>query len=428
MPTLTEKARGPAAGAAVAASLVLAAGCLGDRSTAERRAERASSEDATIHVAAAFPWEARDEILFGKGLDLAVDEVNAAGGVGGRPLELVIRDDGGSVREGKLIAQELVDDPRIMAVIGHLQSYVSIPAAAVYDLAGLPMIAPTSTSPDLTRRGYDRVFRLLFTDRDTGREMAEFAARKGYDRVAVVYERTVYGRGAANAFGERASEVGVEIVGRASYDPGGARRNLGQRRLLERLERERFDALFVAGQVPQAGHVLEEARSLGIDQPVLGTDAMASTTLIEEGGEAAAGTVLPVPFHPADPRPQVQEFVEAFRTRFGVEPDAGAALAYDAVKLLARAMRTAGTPAPAEVSRVLRTTDGWSGVTGRMAFDEAGDLAGRPRIVKVVVRDGRLAFLESSPSATGRPGASPPAVPLSADPEPTSASRRETGN
>src|SRR5690606_39739667 len=109
---------------------------------------------AEIVIGAPWPWEARSALGYSKGLDMAVAEINGAGGVLGRPLRIKRVDDRESVAEGRLAAQQLAEDREVVAVIGHLQSYVSVPAAAIYDMAGLVMIAPTSTDPRLTSQGY----------------------------------------------------------------------------------------------------------------------------------------------------------------------------------------------------------------------------------------------------------------------------------
>src|SRR5690606_29087999 len=127
--------------------------------------------------------------------------------------------------EGELVAQRLANDPHVVAVVGHLQSYVSVPAAAIYDLSGLVMAAPTATDPELTARGYSRVFRATFTDIEVGRQMAEYAARRGYQRIGIYYIRSDYGRNLANAFEERANDLGLSIPVRQSYEPGDAGRS-----------------------------------------------------------------------------------------------------------------------------------------------------------------------------------------------------------
>lgn len=378
--------------AASLCALAALSGCGGSASAAEERATRAAEGQGELVIAAVWPWEAQNGLRYGEGLELAVEEINAAGGIAGRPLRIQREDDRESVNDGLLIAQRLAEDPSVVAVIGHLQSYVSVPAAAIYDLAGMVMLAPASTDPALTAKGYSRVFRGTFTDEDTGREMAEFAAERGYRTVAIYYHRNPYGRTLANAFEERAAEVGVSVAARASYDAAQDDEGSGFAPTLEDWKAMELDAVFVAGQVPLAGRLIAEIRRHGIDVPVLGGDAMGAPSLITEGGGAVEGTVVVGGFHADEPRPAVQTFVRAFRARYGVEPDAGSALGYDAVRVLAHAMSRAPEPTPDGIGAELRRVRGWEGVTGTFTFDESGALVG-PRLLKLVVRNGRFEYL-----------------------------------
>jgi branched-chain amino acid transport system substrate-binding protein len=378
------------------ALLVLAA-CGGADTPAEERVERARKASGDVVVGVAWPWEARKGIRYGEGLDMAVEEINAAGGVNGRRLRLVRVDDKESVDEGRIVAQRLSADPEVVAVIGHLQSYVSVPAAAIYDLGGLVMLSPAATDPELTAQGYKRVFRATFTDKTVGRRMAEFAGGRGHRRVAIYYIRNIYGRGLANAFEERANDLGMSVVARQSYDQS----EQASERTFEATLREwgalDLDAIFLAGEVPSAATFVAAARRQGITAPIIGGDALNSPALLSVAGEAAEGTIVASVFHPDEPRPAVQRFTEAFRKRFGAAPDAGSALGYDAVRLLAHAMTQAKSTVPDEVARSLHAVRGWQGVTGAFSFDDAGDLVDKP-VVKMVVRGGKFEYVAEQPT------------------------------
>jgi branched-chain amino acid transport system substrate-binding protein len=374
--------------------------CSESRPPAAERARRAASAEGDILVAAVWPWQQRAGIRYGEGMDLAVDEVNAAGGIRGRRLRLQRHDDRESVDEGMIIAQRIASDPSIMAVIGHLQSYVTLPAAAIYEQAGLVLVAPTATDPTLTTRGYKRVFRATFTDRDTGQQLAEFA-RGRFRRIGICYIRNTYGRNLANAFEERASELGLSIAARRSYD---ANEQVSMR-AFEPMVREwrtlALDAVFVAGEVPSAAMFVAQARADGLDVPILGGDAMGVPVLMSAAGAAAEGMLVASYFHPGEQRPEVQKFRAAFQKRFGAPPDAGAALGYDAVQVLVRGMRAAGTSAPDEVARALPTLPAWEGVTGTFKFDEQGATVGK-RVVLMKVQDGRFEYLQPGETASPR--------------------------
>lgn len=373
-----------------------AAACTRGGSPSEARA-RVATGAGDIVVAAPWPWEARGgELRYAQGLDLAVKEINETGGIDGRRIRLIRPDDRQSVNEGRLIAQRLAEDPEVMAVIGHLQSYVTVPAAAIYDLAGLPLVSPMSTSAELTSRNYARIFRVILTDRMIGRQMADYAIDRGYRRAVIYYVRNEYGRALANAFEERYQQgnAEVEILARHSYDAGQDLSPHSLEPVLKAWANLVPDAIFLAGEVPQAGRIIAAIRAAGMDTPVLGPDAMSSSTLISEGGDAVEGTVVASFFHPDEPRDEVSAFVTRFRATYEVSPDLASALGYDAVWLLARAMRVARTPGPADVSQALRRTE-WRGVTGDFRFDEQGELLDR-HIIRLVVRGGKFTYLQQA--------------------------------
>ena len=153
-----------------------AAAC-GGQSARDARVARVAGQSGDIVIGGAWPWEARQAALYAQGMDLAVDEVNAAGGIRGRRLRIQREDDHESVDGGRLVAQRLAANPDVVAVIGHMQSYVTLPAAAIYEQAGLVLIAPASTDPALTRQGYQHVFRAIFTDTQVGGDGGDAAAQ-----------------------------------------------------------------------------------------------------------------------------------------------------------------------------------------------------------------------------------------------------------
>jgi len=363
-------------------------GCGGGRTVAEERAYRAARATGPILIGVA----ADPEGSMWRGIRMAVEETNAAGGVLGRELRVVQRYDESSVAKAKLVAQQFARNLDIVAVIGHWGSDMAISASATYEFAGLLMICPAATSPKLTEQGFHLVFRTSPSNRRVGPRLAEFAADQGYQRVMIVSARDAYGRGLGNVFEMRAAEAGITVVDRASYQDG--ERNFEP--LLADWGRLDFDAVFVAGTMPEAAHVVAQARRVGVSRPVLGGEGLATDALWEIAGEAAEGAMAAAYFHPAEPRPEVQRFTDDFRARYGAPPDVWAAQGYDAVRLLAHAMETAGTTVPEDVAAALRSMGpasaaSWTGVTGPHAFLKDGDVVGKP-IVLTIMRDGRLAY------------------------------------
>lgn len=385
-------------GAAPLVAGMIAASC-GHQSPADARAARAAHAKGDILIGVAWPWATRKEIHFGDGLQLAVDQINAGGGIGGRRLSLVRVDDHESVDHGRMVAQQLADNLDVVAVIGDLESYVAVPASAIYSLSGMVMIAPTATDPALTSGGYPRIFRETLTEPEIGRQLADFAKMRGYHRVAICYIRDNYGRGLANAFEERAMEVGLTVIARQSYDASGDVTMESFEPALADWKRQDPDVIFLAGEVPSAGLFIAEARKDGITAPIIGGDALSSPALMQEAGAAAEGTVVGSLFHPDEPRPEVRRFSVAFQERYGARPDAGAALGYDAVQMLAQAMRAAKSTVPDSISKALHHLRDWPGVTGAVSFDSVGNLIGRT-VVMLVVHDGQFDYLPVPPTTT----------------------------
>lgn len=381
----------------VAGGILIALGsCGGPRDIASERARRARAGAGPIKIAAAWPWSVRSDGLYWEGMRMAMNEVNETGGILGRPLQIIKEDDRESVNEGRLVAQRLADNPDVVAVIGHLNSHVTIPAADIYDAAGLLMLTPGSTNPALTQSGHQLVFRSVNNDEEIARQMVGFAEWRGYRRVSICYVRNSYGLGLANAFEQRARELRIDVVDRQSYDPAVTENPMSFQRLVAQWRDLDFDVLFLAGMAPQAGYLIKQIRTEGITVPILGGDALDTPELILSAGDAAEGVIIASVFHPDDPRPEVQRFNRLFRASYDMEPDSWAARGYEAVRLLADAMNAAGSAAPEDVALQFRRMESWQSLTGTISFRSNGDVAGRS-IVKTIVENGRFKFLDDAP-------------------------------
>jgi branched-chain amino acid transport system substrate-binding protein len=384
--------RVPSIGAWALAVVAALVACRTPRDPAAERDQRARAASGDLVIAAAWPWELRKEIRYGEGLQMAIDEVNAGGGIRGRKLRLARYDDRESIDHGRRIAQQIAADPDVVAVIGHLQSYITVQAAPVYSQAGLVLVAPTATDPQLTMHGLARVFRATFTDDSVGRQLAEVASARGWKKIGVYYIRNEYGRNVANAFEARAAQLGLTVPVRSSYDPSEQASERTFEQVIDEWKALEMDAIVLAGEVPSAAIFVAQARRHGIAVPILGGDAMSSPGLMSVAKEAAEGVIVASFFHADEPRPEIQSFTAAFAQKYGVPPDAGSALGYDCVQLIARAMRNAKTAAPDDVATALHALRAWRGVTATFTFEENGDMTEKPVILSVV-RGGQFEFL-----------------------------------
>nr|WP_260440181.1 ABC transporter substrate-binding protein [Cohnella lubricantis] len=352
---------------------MLLAGCAGGEGAGR------GSGKGDIVIGVGWPLATRNEGL-AEGVAMAAEEINDAGGVLGRRLRIESIDDGGLPAEGLDAARRFADDPDIAAVIGHRGSSVSIPASDVYEQAGIVMLSPGSTSPKLTERDQQYIFRTIPSDARIGARMAQFAASKGYQRVAILYSDDEYGRGLANAFEDSGKEAGIETIDRLT----GYADRTDLARIVRGWKALACDAVFIADVMPAAGHTVADLRQAGAAFPILGGDGLDSAELRELAGPAAEGAVVASIFNPEDSRPAVKDFMQRYEARYGEQPGKWAAQGYDALDLLADAIAKAGSAKPAAIAEALRSMSGWEGVTGSHTFDASGDVTDMPVVLKTM--------------------------------------------
>ena len=324
-----------------------------------------------------------------RGAELAVKEINARGGIGGRPLALRVMDDSGRADIAIRIAQELVDDPTVVAVVGHLTSGASLAAARVYGEARRPlvMISPSASSPDLSGVN-PYVFRVCPSDLSHGAQLARFARQTlGARRVGVIYIDDDYGRGLRLSFAAEFRRLGGEIV---EEDPALSTTPSLEPYLARLRQSGGVDALMLATERGGAELALREMGRIGAHWPALGGDAL---TGIEAAGPIAEGVRLSSAYLVDRPGDRNTQFVEAYARAYpGRRPDHRGAGAYDAVQILATALANAGTDRKAirdRVARIGKEVPAYEGVTGLIAFDNHGDVPTKSVVIGAV-RGGRL--------------------------------------
>lgn len=336
-----------------------------------------SGASGSITLGAAGPWKEGYGLMNRRGIELAQTEINARPERRGSPLQIRYEDDEGSGQTASRIAQRFVDDQRIAAVIGHVNSGAMVAAAQVYD-GRLAAVATTATSPALT--GISRwAFRVISSDSANGHDIATFAGQLGRRRAAILYENNSYGRGLADAF--RRSFPGRVL----DMDPiaEGADQPLDV--YIAYLRQIHPDVVFVAGTDASGLAFLREARAQGLDADLMGGDGwsgVSSDTL------RAQGVYVGVPFTAEDQRPEAQRFVQRFAQRFGIRPDNNAALAYDATMLLyTAATRSGGSRAGIRnYLASLTPATAYQGVTGAIHFRSDGDPVGKSVVMTRIDR------------------------------------------
>ena len=329
--------------------------------------------------------------------ELAVDEINRAGGVRGRLIELVVRDDEASPERAIEIAAELRDDPSIVAVVGHINSAATLAAAKIYndDERGVVAISPASSSPLLTDAG-PWIFRVCPSDLLHGPALARWAyERLGVRKVAALYANDDYGRGVVENFGAAFVAAGGQLLSQDPYLPDMLEDSNAVDPYLERAIRDGMEALVIAGQAEAAARIIAAARRLGYNGPVIGPDGL---TNLRDAGPIAEGVYISSAFLPDRRDPAAQAFVRAYQERYRELPDHRGAMTYDAIRLLARAIGQVGTDRTAirdYLDDVGRKPDNppFEGVSGTIRFDENGDVSGK-EVTIGVVRAGRLVTAE----------------------------------
>jgi branched-chain amino acid transport system substrate-binding protein len=311
---------------------------------------------------------------FRNGVTIAVDDWNSRGGLLGKKIEIVVADDQADPKQAVSVANKLVNEG-VAGVIGHFNSSCSIPASDVYNRAGIPMITPASTNPQLTERGYTGVFRVCGRDDQQGRVAAEFVLRKlALKRVAIIHDKTTYGQGLSGEFRKNLG-AGVEVV----YSGGVTLGDKDFKTVLTSIKAKNPELIYFGGIYPEAGLLVKQSRELGLTVPFMSGDGSIDLKFVEiAGAEAAEGTYLT--FSP-DPKntPQAKGFIDAYTARFG---DLGpySIYAYDAVTALLSAIKEAGSAEGKTVIGKLHTSK-FSGASGTCVFMEKGDVAGAPYVV-----------------------------------------------
>ena len=301
-----------------------------------------------------------------QGLLLAVDEINAAGGVLGKKIRVQTEDDQSKPEEAATAVTKLINRDKVKAIIGEVASGRSLAAAPICQSNGIPMVTPSSTNPKVTQVG-DYIFRVCFIDEFQGHTIARFVYNSmKAKKVAILKDvKNEYSVGLTEFFSDKFKELGGEIIAVQAYSEG----DNDFKAQLTALKAANPEIIFVPGYYGEAALIVKQARELKINIPIVGGDGWDSAKLLEVGGEAMNGTFYCNHYTPDDTAAVVREFVAKYKAKYNVVPDAIAALAYDAARILFAAMQRAGTTDGAKVRDELAATKNFSGVAGMVTID-----------------------------------------------------------
>jgi branched-chain amino acid transport system substrate-binding protein len=347
-----------------------------------------------------------------EGVLMAADEINKAGGLNGRQVQILSEDDEGRPEKAATVVTKLIDQDKVVALLGEVASGNTLAAAPKAQGAKVPMISPSSTNPAVTQVG-DYIFRVCFIDPFQGEVMAKFAANtlKAKKAAIMLDFNSPYSRGLTEFFEASFTKLGGQIVNKQSYTQGD-RDYKGQ---LTAIRSASPDVIYVPGYYGEVGVIAKQAQQLGIKAPLLGGDGWDATQLWELGGDALNGDFISNHYSVDDPSPAIQKFVVNYQGRYSKRPDALAALGYDAMKVLAEGIKKAGTTDGPKLRDAIAQTKDFAGVTGTISLDAQRN-AVKPAVVlklqdrkyiyqETIYPEGMGPQTKAAPAATTEPTA-----------------------
>ncbi len=344
---------------------------------AEKGAGTASSIERVVKIGHAGPLTGPIAHL-GKdnenGVRLALDEANAAGLViGGERIkfELITEDDEANPQKGTVVAQKIVD-AKVAGVIGHLNSGTTIPASKIYRDAGIPQISPSATNVDYTHQGFKTAFRVMANDAQQGKVLGEYAVNQlKAKKIAVIDDRSAYGKGLADQFEMAAKAGGAEIITREFTDIT----KTDFTAILTRIKGMNPPLVFYGGMDSQSGPMMKQVKNLGLKATYLSGDGTQTAQFLTLAGPEGEGAYASSPGVPLDKMPGGTAFSEKYTKTFNQPIQLYAPYAYDAMNTMIAAMKKADSVDPAKYLPALAAIE-HDGVTGKIRFDEKGDIKG----------------------------------------------------
>jgi len=312
-----------------------------------------------------------------RGVEIAVEEINAAGGVDGKMLKLISEDTKGVADDAAKAATKLMEQDQVTAIIGAVLSGETNTAGPFANDAGVVMISPSSTATGIPDIG-DYIFRNCLSDDIQGAQLAEYAVTElGAAKFAILYAKNDYGEALKKAVEGKATEL-ASVVAVESYNDGEQDFNA----VLTSIKAKQPDTLYIAGYYTEAAKIAQQAKDQGLNVQILGADGFFSNKLVELGGDAVEGAIFTASFYPDDPAEAVQTFVAAYQDKNSEAADMFAAQGYDAMMLVVEALKVGGTDRTA-VRNALAEVKDFPGITGKTSFFANGDCDKEVLILKV---------------------------------------------
>ena len=312
------------------------------------------------------------EATFGRstdnGIQIAIEEVNAAGGIDGKQVILKTEDDRGVAGEAGIVVERLITRDKVIAVLGEVASGLSLAGAPICQQYGVPMVSPSSTNPGVTKKG-DMIFRVCYIDPFQGWVCAKFAReheRLKASKAAIFYDQALpYSVGLQEEFEKAFLAMGGQITMKRTYNAG----DQDFSSQLTALRSSEAEVIFVPGYYTDVGNIALQAKKLNVQTPLLGGDGWDSDKLGEIAGKAIDGSFFSNHYSQQDPSPRVQEFITKYKAKYNSTPDGLAALGYDAARILFQAIDRADSLGGKAIAAELAKTKDFDGVTGMISMD-----------------------------------------------------------
>ena len=344
----------------------------------------------TIYLASAGP-ENRIEGEFRNGITMAMDEINESGYLGERTVEIEYFDDKRDLTTGIKIAQKLAEQKdKYTAVIGHWNASIGIPAAKIYNDAGLLAITPMVSSPELTRPAKEYIFRAVPTDADEARRIAGYASDKGYENIALCYADNDYGIGLCNEFEKACDELGISIID--------SHTNFVNQEEFEQQYKKwkalEIDAVFISDSLPAAVEIIGMVRGKDATLPILSAGGFSFDDVVALAGKNSDNIAYVALYYPGQDRKALKDFNAQYKDKFGAEPASFlASKGYECVWLIADAVKETGSKSSKDIAGYLHTMTTWQGVHNTYQFNENGDPKDMELFI-VEVNNGTYSYLK----------------------------------
>lgn len=306
-----------------------------------------------------------------KGIIMHFDEINAAGGIGGKMIKFVQQDDKADPREGTIVAQKFCDQSEMVGVIAHFNSGVTLPSLDVYASCGMPQVT-ISSNPKVTQLGFDHVFRVSATDDVYGALPATIAVKElGLKTAIVVHDKQAFGQGISEIFGKAFADAGGTVLSTQAVDS----KDVDFGPLIARIKKDNPDAVYFGGVMPQLALLVKQMREQGVNAAYFVPDGGYTPEFLEQAGKAAEGAYISFDAPPYDFTDPLREFVTAFKAKYGTDPGPYSAYGYQQAWVMSEALKQASDDLKRDtLMAALRGTDLKDGLLGDISFDEKGDV------------------------------------------------------